>query len=360
MAIMDICIDARMILSSGIGTVIRNTIRFLPGFRKTLIVKPEYGKIDGGEAFIRCAANIYSAKEQWALPRAIPKCDLFWSPHYNIPVLPIRARKRVVTIHDACHLAMSHLLGWKERLYARMMLGQAASRSDRIVTDSYFSKRELCRFLGVREEKIRVIYPGVDWERFSKEPTKEQREGLKQKFSLPDAFYLFVGNVKPHKNLAAILDVYEQFEVEIPLVVLGKKSGLLQVDPSMQRIETSERLRGRIFLVDEVEDEEMPWFYHMAAALVFPSLYEGFGLPPLEAMAAGCPAVVSNRASLPEVCGEAAFLVDPEQREELADGMRRVVNESGLKRELVEKGKDWVRRYSWEKTGREYAETFSG
>lgn len=355
---MEICIDARMIESSGIGTVIRNTIPFLPGFLKTLIVKPDYEKRESNQVLVRCAAPIYSIKEQISLPKTIPRCDLFWSPHYNVPLMPIRAKKRVVTIHDACHLAMKARLGWKERLYAEVMFRQAVSRSDAIVTDSQFSKNELCKFLSVREEKIQVIYPGVDAQKFSKQPTRQEREGLREKYALPEAFYLSVGNVKPHKNLAAILDVYERYDIEIPLVAIGKKSGLRTLDPAMQRIERDPRLRERVFLVDAVSDQELVCFYHMAVGLVFPSLYEGFGLPPLEAMAAGCPAVVSNRASLPEVCGDAALLVDPDRREELADGMRRIAREGGLRRELVEKGKVRAQSFSWKRTGREYAKKF--
>ena len=111
-------------------------------------------------------------------------------------------------------------------------------------------------------------------------------------------------------------------------------------------------------MVDEVTDAEFVLFYQMAGALVFPARYEGFGLPPLEAKAADCPVVASNRASLPEVCGEAALLVDPERREELADAMQRVGREAGLRKDLIERGKKQVAKFSWEETGKQYGRVF--
>lgn len=226
---MNLWVDSRMISCSGIGTVLKNLIRPLasPPFSATFIVQPnalDREKWLNAYSYRLCNAPIYSIQEQVSLPRLISPCDLFWSPHYNIPVFPIRAKKRIVTIHDAYHLAYKDTLGWKEKLYAQTVFRQAIRLSDGIITDSVFSQEELHRLLSVPKERIRVIYPGVDFDRFSRKCSSETKEALKKKYSLPPSFFLFVGNLKPHKNLQLILDAYERVPIEIPLVILGKKA----------------------------------------------------------------------------------------------------------------------------------------
>ncbi len=355
---MNLWIDARMISCSGIGTVITNLIRPLSSapFSTTLIAHPN-AKLNAYSCK-PCAAPIYSIREQIELPRFIPHCDLFWSPHYNIPVLPIRAKKRIVTIHDAYHLAFKETLGWKQRLYAKTMFWQAVCRSDGIITDSLFSQNELHRLLSVSRDRIRVIYPGVDFDRFSRPVPLKEREALRRKYSLPESFFLFVGNIKPHKNLRLILDAYERNRIDIPLVAIGKISGRLQIDPSLQRIGRSPQLSSKVFVIGKALDEELSAFYQMATSLVFPSLYEGFGLPPLEAMAAGCPAIVSSRASLPEVCGDAAHYLYSNQPEELAATMLQVAQDASLRKSLQEKGVKQARRFSWVRTAAQYRDVF--
>lgn len=340
---MDLCIDARMIDSGGIGTILKKLIPSLSAspFRTTLLTtaSQKVGKI--------CKAPIYSIREQFSLPYSIPRCDLFWSPHYNIPLLPIRAKKRAVTIHDAYHLAFSHCLHFQEKLYARMMFQQAVFRSDLVFTVSLFSQKELCKYLSIPPSKIRVIYPGIDFDRFSREMPQN---AIRKKYSLPSSFFLFVGNVKPHKNLRLILEAYKHFSIEIPLVVVGKIKGLLTPDLSI--------LNSQCLHLEDVSDEELPAFYQMATALIFPSLYEGFGFPPLEAMAAGCPAIVSNRASIPEACGEAAYFIDPENFEELATAMIRIASDTSLREKFKQKGKIQARKFSWDRMAKEYVKIF--
>ncbi len=307
---------------------------------------------------IPCGAPIYSLQEQFALPKLIPPCDLFWSPHYNVPILPIKAKKRIVTIHDAYHLRFKNSLGWKEKLYAQFMFRQALHRSDAVITDSQFSQQELSSLLSIPLDQIHVIYPGVDYERFSRKCGKEALDKIKQKYNLPDSFFLFVGNLKPHKNLQLILDAYEHFPIEIPLVILGKKSGLRHVDPALIRIEQTPKLKNRIYQTGEVLDDELPAFYQMAFALIFPSLYEGFGLPPLEAMASGCPTIVSHKASLPEVCSDASCFITSNDPYELAEAIRKIETDAVYRNLLKEKGKIQAQYFSWEKTASQYRKLF--
>jgi glycosyltransferase involved in cell wall biosynthesis len=350
-----------MLSCSGIGTVVKNLIPPLSTAPFTTQLIVHSNDLEKGlqiSSHKVCNAPIYSIQEQFALPKQIPSCDLFWSPHYNVPIFPIRAKKRIVTIHDAYHLAFQHLLGWKEKLYANMMFRQAACRSDAILTDSQFSKEEICRLLSISPDLVRVIYPGVDFDRFSRKASPEALKLVQKKYALPNSFFLFVGNVKPHKNLKLILDAYQQIPIDIPLVILGKTSGLRKLDPSMQRIECDPLLRERTYFTGEVLDEELPAFYQMATSLVFPSLYEGFGLPPLEAMAAGCPAIVSSRASLPEVCGNAAHFIDANDAIELGEAMGKIAGDAVYRKELQEKGKVRAQQFSWGKTASQYRDVF--
>ncbi len=334
---MKVCIDARMLQSSGIGTFLKNLIG-------PLSAEPF------STSLIQHSMPIYSIKEQYTLPFLISPCEVFWSPHYNIPLLPIRAKTRIVTIHDACHLALQNTLGWKERLYAKIMLSQAIARSDVVITDSYFSRTELCRFLSVSPNRIQVIYPGVNTTHFSQNFSESQKEDLRKKYSLPPSFFLFVGNIKPHKNLRLLADCYKRFSLPHPLVVIGKMSGLLNPDRTIDA--------SAIQYVGEVTDPELPLFYQLATALVFPSLYEGFGLPPLEAMAAGCPTIVSNRASLPEACGDAAYYIDPSNPDELVSAMREVGSNPIVQAQLREKGLKQSLRFSWTVTAENYRNIF--
>ena len=356
---MNLLIDSRMISCSGIGTVIKNLISPLSSFPfcTNLILPPNDARLQN-TANIPCDASIYSLAEQFVLPKLIPSCDLFWSPHYNIPVLPIKAKKRIVTIHDAYHLRFKGSLGWKEKLYAQCMFRQAVYRSDAVITDSQFSQQELSSLLSIPPSRIHVIYPGVDYERFSRKCRKETLEMIKQKYALPDCFLLFVGNLKSHKNLQLILDAYEKFSIEIPLVILGKKNGLRHVDPALIRIEQTPKLKNQIHQTGEVLDEELPAFYQMAFALIFPSLYEGFGLPPLEAMASGCPAIVSRKASLPEVCEDAACFIDSNDAGELADAIQKIQTDAVYRSLLQEKGNSRAQHFSWEKTAHQYRKLF--
>lgn len=357
---MNLWIDARMIACGGIGTVLKNLIPPLASsFRVTVLAaSKDQEQIPRQTLRRQCDAPIYSIQEQLALPKIIEPCDLFWSPHYNIPVLPIRAKKRIVTIHDAYHLAFQKLLPWKQKLYAKWMFSQAARRSDRIITDSQFSREELCRFLSLPQEAISVIPPGVDVAKFSQPLSPEIEASLRKKYTLPQKFFLFVGNIKPHKNLKLILETMALKGSEIPFVIIGKKEGLLTSDPLMAAIENNPLLQQKIRWVGAVSDTELAAFYKMALCLVFPSFYEGFGLPPLEAMAAGCPTLVSHRASLPEVCGDASYFLYSDKPEELQEALEKMSSDSTLRQTLLEKGRLRSQLFSWERSEKLYYEIF--
>ncbi len=311
---IDLCVDARMAFSSGIGTFIRGILPFLnqPPFRMILL----------GEE-IPFNAPIYSIREQVLFPIKIPKCDLFWSPHYNVPLLPIRAKRRIATIHDVCHLVFGSVA---ERTYAKWVMKKALL-SDCVTTVSAFSKGEIQKYLGPRHVDIIPIAPKI------------MKGGTVNPYSLPKRFVLYVGNIKPHKNLDRLMRALP----DIDLVVVGKGAALQ---------------RERVWQLGEVPDSDLPYLYKRAEALVFPSLYEGFGLPPLEAMSCGCPTIVSQAASIPEVCGDASLYFHPENEGEMRTAIETVLSNAKLRQELIQKGYERVKSFSWEKTGARYRELF--
>lgn len=343
-----LCVDARMAHSAGIGTCIREIVpRLASSFHIILLVSVLDQPWCKGIEQIAFNAPIYSIREQLQFPFVVPKCDLFWSPHYNIPLLPIRAKKRIATIHDACHLALGKWLSFPERLYARFVMKRALHHSDAVITDSEFSKIELIRFLKKPKGPFEVIAPAVDPKQFSRISDPEILASVKDRYQLPEKFILFVGSQKPHKNLQGLLQAFSMSGApDLHLVIVGKKQGLRNAIESV-RMEN-------VHWPGEVPNEDLSSLYTLAELFAFPSFYEGFGLPPLEAMSCGCPTIVSNAASLPEVCGDASYYVNPESGEEISQAISHVLRDKNLQATLIRLGSLRAKAYLWEKTARSY------
>ena len=344
----ELCVDARLITSSGIGTYLKNLLpRLAQCFNLRLIVSPSAPKkiawLSSYE-LIFSAAPLYSVQEVLALPFAIPRCDVFWSPHYNVPLLPIRAGKRVVTIHDAYHLAFFSSLTLPQKLYAKALFPAAIKYSDLVVTDSWFSHGEILKYTRVKKDRLHVAYLGVDREIFHEHVDAAKRHTLR----LPEKFALFVGNVKPHKNVRGLIAAAKH--IGCPLVVVGQRKGLI----------TQENLpeESALFL-ENVEDAELPHLYRLAAVTVLPSFYEGFGLPALEAMSCGCPVIVSHLPSLREVCGDAALYVDPHSPQNMADTLALVWGDPMLQGTLRKKGIEKSLTFCWNECAQKHIEWFS-
>lgn len=353
---IDLCIDARMATMSGIGTCIRQLVPFLnqPPFRVILLVHEKEQPWCKGYEQIHCTASIYSVKEQLSLPLYMPKCDVFWSPHYNIPLLRGKAKKKVVTIHDACHLALSQFLSFPERIYAYFLMQAAWHWSDAVTTVSLFSQTELIRFLGLTRRPVKIITNAVNQEFFQRIQDPAIRVDLQLKYQLPKKFILFVGNLKPHKNLQGLITAFTRVRSDLGsdwgLVVIGKSKGLRN---------TIGDVGGQgILSVGEVPDGDLPGLYSMANMFVLPSFYEGFGFPALEAMSCGCPTIVSRSASLPEVCGDASVYINPENREEMGGAMLKLAHDTRLQKELIGQGYAWVKRFNWETAAGSYRQLF--
>lgn len=340
---IDLCIDARMAFSSGIGTCIREIVPYfnVAPFRPILLVDRLDQPWCKGFEQIHFPAPIYSLAEQITYRKTIPSCDLFWSPHYNVPLLPIRAKKRIATIHDAYHLALGRL---HEKGYAHVVMRKAFYSSDVVTTVSQFSKEELCRHFGPRE--VHVIPIGVNTERFQRVLDVDMIQQVKDRYDLPDRFILFIGNLKPHKNVQGLVRAFQRTSLENwGLVLAGRHSGFQAEDP-------------RVRVTGEIAEEDLPTLYSLADLFVFPSFYEGFGLPPLEAMSCGCPTAVSEAASIPEVCGEASLYFQPDRIDEMAAAIEKAARNGQVQRELVVKGFERIKQFDWRQTGERYLRLF--
>ena len=313
-------VDVRMLKASGIGKVIENIlIRMIPqkrGWEFFLIGKsdelsemPFYSALN--VHVIECDCPIYSVREQVVLPIKIPrKLDVFWSPHYNVPIF--YNGQLIVTIHDLAHLALQDINKTiLKRIYAKFMYNVAAIKAKKIICVSNFTKSELIKYVpSVKKEKISVIYNGID---------DKWKNAKKNKSPHDKPYFIYVGNIKPHKNLNRLIEAYKIVagDIEQDLILVGKKDGFITGVDSIE--EAIIGYEERIIFTGYVSDESLIQYVTNADALIFPSLYEGFGFPPLEAMAAGIPVVASDIPSIVEMCGGRVVYINPYDINDIAE-----------------------------------------
>ena len=293
---------------------------------------------------VKAVSGIYTLSEQLTIVSKIPGgTDLFWSPHYNFPVL--RRGKLLVTVHDVFHVAMKrYVQGFHRRWYAQMMFDQLAQKANMVIAVSKFTQSELVSWTKVDPQKVKVVYNGVDpsWFNISRLESPH-----------PRPYLLFVGNIKPHKNLGRLLEAFEILKDQIPhdLVLVGKKEGFIIEDKEI--IEKARNLKGRVHFTGEINDQHLQQYYAFAELLVFPSLYEGFGLPPLEAMACGIPVAASLIPSLAEICGKAVQYFDPYRPEDMAEKIQDVLQNEALRQDLIQKGLERAHQFTWDRCAEE-------
>jgi glycosyltransferase involved in cell wall biosynthesis len=346
-----VAVDARMVEASGVGTYLRNVLRRLvadgPEWRLALLGDPEelarhpWSAAPGVEV-VAHRVPLYGLRQQ-LLPAPVRALapDLLWVPHYNVP-LAWRGRL-LVTVHDLAHLALPELFGrGARRAYACLTFAAVRRRAAGLLFVSRFSRDEFHRLVGAPRGVEWTVPNGVGREWF--EATASPRAPNER------PYFVYVGNVKPHKNLGRLLTAFGALTEEIPhdLVVAGRRRGFLTGDPEVAR--RAEGLGERIRFTGFLDSGELRRTVAGAAALVLPSLYEGFGLPALEAMACGRPVLAARAGALPEVCGEAALYCDPRDPDDIAGALRRLAGDGELASRLSAAGAERARRFSWDET----------
>lgn len=353
---MRIAIDARKLHDYGIGTYVRNLVR-------------EYAQQPGDETFVLiCQPNDvafvrslgpafealpdtsgnYSFREQITVPLDLRRArvDLFHAPHYVVP--PLTRCPVIVTIHDCIHLRFpQYLPNTLAHVYAKTFMSIAARRARRILTVSQASKDDICHYLHAPADRIEVIPNGLD-ARFLAPPDDANVARVRERFVLDAPFILYAGNIKPHKNVDRLIEAFARLRQDghqdLKLLIIGDEASKY---PSLRRLVHRHHLHTHVRFFGFVSDDTLAALYRLASVFVFPSLYEGFGFPPLEAMASGTPVITSNVSSLPEVVGDAALLVDPQDAGAIADAMGRVLSDTRLRRDMIARGYARARTFSW-------------
>jgi glycosyltransferase involved in cell wall biosynthesis len=348
-----------MINHSGIGTYIKNMIPNLIGHYSLALL----GNTQILESFpwshqvkiFSADFPIYSISEQINLPRNVPESRLFISPHYNIPLRKVPAEKRVVVIHDVNHLVDINKISSVKKIYARYMIKAAIRKSDKIITDSKFSQKEITNHISTYGKVIKVVYCSINSEGIRNLISQIDLEEFRNKYDLPSNYFLYLGSIKRHKNLISALKAFKLVIKKYPkqkMVVIGVKP-----DDFFKNKETND-LREGVIVPGYIPDCELPALYANALCLVFPSLYEGFGLPPLEAMNYGCPVIASNVSSIPEVCGDAALYFDPLNIDEIVKTMKKIIEDKYTANQLKEKGFDNLSRFTRQTFGQNLKHEF--
>ncbi len=303
----------------------------------------------------------YSWGEQVGFLRLLnaEKLDLMHFTHFNAPVL--YCRPFLVTIHD---LTLHFYPGKKmntvfHRLAYHFVLRRVTRGARRIIAVSEYTKQDLKRVLGIPDEKIEVIYHGISSEVGGATPTP--RPELMQKLRLERPYFLYTGVWREHKNITGMIRAFAELNRETghqyDLVITGK------ANPSYPEILETIRTLGveaHVQLVGLVSDSDLAALYRNALAYVFPSFYEGFGFPPLEAMQAGTPVVTSNTTAIPEICGEGnALYFDPRNPEDMKEKMKRVATDAPLRQRLTDAGFERVKQFQWEKTAQKTLQVYN-
>lgn len=271
------------------------------------------------------------------------KSDLNLFCTYDLPNVRYAA-PTIGTIHDIIlqkvRSEKEEMINWYDR-----KLRHTISVSDHILTVSEATKQDLIEYYNIPEKNITVVYNGVDYNRFANDISLEEKEKIREKYELPETFFLYFGGIRKHKNIESIINAYsllpEYIRQDYKLVITKGSEEL-------RKLAYDKHVSRDVLFTRFIDDEDKECIYQLAYATIFVSYYEGFGLPIVESMASGTPVITSNVSSMPEVAGDAALLVNPYDVEDIANAMNEMVNDKKLYNNLIEMGKQNVTRFSWD------------
>jgi glycosyltransferase involved in cell wall biosynthesis len=371
---LHIVIDSRRIRDFGIGTYIRSLVHALGAIDQTnhytLVTGPLEVRLLAGlpENFRSAvyARNDHSFFDHIAFPLYLRGLhpDLVHIPLNRVPML--MPRPYVVTIHDMANLFYEEEAGNLRMQLRRFRFQRGLTRANRVIAVSDATRRDVESHMGVAAERIRRVYnaPDPGFLLDSGSPNADEQQRIMERYQINYPFLLYAGNIRRHKNVPRLVEAFavvrDQLRShavykDLRLVIIGDT---ISQHPAVRQTVIKSRVEPVVRFLGFVPFETLRCFYETAAAFVFPSRYEGFGLPPLEAMACGAPVVASNTSSLPEVVGDAAILVNPENVFDIARGIRDILLDEPLRQDLIRRGKQQASRFSWEQTARQVLEIY--
>lgn len=363
-------IDARKLKDYGIGSYIRNLLEAIGRLPDSAAYRFRvYARRADGEALPELPGHFevvhdespgYSVAELTRLPWRLlrDRLDLFHATHYVVP--PLWKTRAVVTIHDIIHLLYPQFLPSRAaHLYARYMIRRALTRADRIITVSYNTRRDLVDYFRVPAARVEVIYNGVS-PRFHPDVPLEERARVASRLKIPGPYLLFLGGEKPHKNLQNVVRAFGKARREHGLPHALVLAGALPPNPArLDALIAALDLSRAVVCPGIVEDDDLPALYAGAEAFLYPTLYEGFGLPVVEAMACGTPVLTSSTSALQEIAGGYACLVDPMDVDAIAAGVTLLATDEKVRTQYAALGRKRALDFSWDKAAARTLEVYA-
>jgi len=286
--------------------------------------------------------------------------DVFFLPHMNFVSLS-RDVKKIIAIHDLSFLRYPDFFSWRKNIWHKIVnIKKLLDNFDVVVAVSENTKKDLIELCGVKPEKIKVIYSAIDKD-YKKIEDQEKLAKIKSKYNLPEKFILFLATLEPRKNVDGLIQAFDKFQEKhsefenYKLIIVGGKGWRgRKIFEAWQKAKNKDKIN----FLGYIERNDKKYLYNLASLFVYPSFYEGFGFPPLEAIASGAPVISSNSSSLPEILKDNAILINPYDISEISEAIYQMISHDRLRKKISGKALDYARNFSWEKTAREYIDLF--
>lgn len=285
--------------------------------------------------------------------------DIYFNPHFFTAPVSKKCRK-VVTFHDLSFKRYPQYFSWRKRIWQIFLIDalKEACQADKIIAVSESTKSDLINLYHINSDKIKIIYSGVGEHFRLINGEQAIKNDVVKKYKLPDKFILYFGTIEPRKNIAGLIKAFEILKdnknmLELKLVLAGAMGWLYK---NIIKTAQASKYHQDIIFTGFIEEQDKPYLYNLAQLFVYPSFFEGFGFPLLEAMACGIPAIVSHNSSLPEVVGDAALMIDPYRLNEMSWAMNEILTNSATRERMIKKGFSRVQKFSWQKCAEETLE----